>query len=353
MKKIIGLILTLILLFSFTAGSFAAGKLSITKQPVTSTTNKRGSVSFSVKISGSVNSITWHFIDPSTNADYTGKKLSQAVKGVKVSNPNGKTISLSKVPESMHGWIVYCHINGNGYKLDSDRVRLLVYGLEPPADDIVTAPSSDDSGSKKDDKKASEDDEVNPSLNNGDSGDEDGEDSGEGGTISDRTITVSCSAKILRKLNSSGTPEEGAPSSSLEFTNSGSFIVSSEEPITSWTINGIEINPTEPLNEFKVLNVTEDISLRVKIYRAPASSIQLDTSNMCKIKCTGCTFTYLGMNLRSVSEGEVPAGAPINVVANSSANAENGYRINGDEPINQGVSSFRLIVSGDLEIIAE
>ena len=74
MKKILGLILTLCLVFVVAADTFAAGKPAFTKQPENGTTNKKGTVSFQIKTTGSVNSITWHFIDPATGTDYTGKK---------------------------------------------------------------------------------------------------------------------------------------------------------------------------------------------------------------------------------------------------------------------------------------
>ena len=70
----------------------------------------------------------------------------------------------------------------------------------------------------------------------------------------DNTFTVSCSSRLLRKLDSSGKVIDGDPVSSLEFTNTGSFMVSSEEPIKSWSVNGIRFEPAEPINELKIMN---------------------------------------------------------------------------------------------------
>ncbi len=340
MKKILGLILTLCLVLVLAADAFAAGKPAITKQPESATTSKKGTVSFSVKTSGSIQSLTWYFVDPVSGKSYTGKQLPKAIKGISVSNPNGKKITLKKVPESMHGWTVYCHLNGNGYKVDSDRVQLLVYNMEPPAEGIVPAESGNSSDSNGD-----------SAVGNSDNADDEDQDNGESiGEIQDKTITVSCSSKVLRKLDSAGKPVDEAPSSRLEFTNTGSFIVASEDPIISWSVNGIRFEPAEPVNEFKVQNVTSDISLNVKVNRPTVASVQVDESNMCKVTCVGCTFSYLAGKLRSVTAGEVPAGAPINVVADSTELAASGYSINGAEPTNAGLTSFRFIVTEDVEI---
>ena len=340
MKKTIGLILALCLVFVLAADAFAAGKPAFTKQPETSTTNKKGTVSFSVKTTGSIQSLTWYFIDPATGNSYTGKQLAKHFKGLSVGNPNGKKITLKKVPEAMHGWTVYCHVNGNGYKLDSDRVQLLVYGMEAPAQGIVEAEVTSSSGNNS-----------AASSGSSETGDEQDEDSSSG-EMQDRTFTVSCSGRLLRKLDSAGKIIDGAPVSSLEFTNTGSFIVTSEEPIKSWTANGIRFEPAEPLKEFKVMNVTASLTLDVKIDRT-AADVQVDESNMCKVTCSGCTFSYLRGQLLSVSSGEVPAGAQISIVSDSSDMTDTGYRINGGDISYSGISSFMITVTGDTEIVVE
>ena len=73
MKKILGLLLVLCLVLILSVDSFAANKLQITKQPQTSTTSKNGVVTFEIKVSGALNSLTWYFIDPATGEKYTGK----------------------------------------------------------------------------------------------------------------------------------------------------------------------------------------------------------------------------------------------------------------------------------------
>ena len=50
MKKIISLVLAFCIVFAFASEAFAAGKPTITKQPETSTTSKKGAVSFSISL---------------------------------------------------------------------------------------------------------------------------------------------------------------------------------------------------------------------------------------------------------------------------------------------------------------
>ena len=135
MKKVIGLILVFILVFAVASGALAGSRPKITRQPETRTVKAGGTVSFSIKTTGTVKIITWYFIDPATGESYTGKQLSGVVKGLKVQNPNSSKITLSKVPESMHGWTVYAHVNGNGYNFDSDKAQLLISGIRAECSD--------------------------------------------------------------------------------------------------------------------------------------------------------------------------------------------------------------------------
>jgi hypothetical protein len=348
MKKIISLVLAFCIVFAFASEAFAAGKPTITKQPETSTTSKKGAVSFSISVKGTVDSYTWYFVNPENGEKVSGKKLSTIFKDIKVKSPNSQTISLTRVPDAMHGWSVYCHVNGNGYKIDSDTVMLLVYGMEPPAgaaaSDTTPVPAekpADNTVPETSPDTASNNEQAAPA----DGSDEDMPE------LELKTITVSASAKVLLKLDSVGNVVEGDPVSKLVFDNTGSFLVRSESPIRSWTVNGIRFEPAAPVNEFKVMNITDDVALDVKVVRQTAASAEVDESNMCKVTCTGCTFTYHSGKLRSVTEGEVPAGAPIKVIADSSALAADGYSINGGEKEYAGKASFQLTITEDTTIV--
>lgn len=99
------------------------------------------------------------------------------------------------------------------------------------------------------------------------------------------------------------------------------------------------------------MNVTESIALDVKIARTSAAEAEIDESKMCKVTCKGCTFTYLSKGLRAVTEGEVPSGAPIRIIADNSDLAAGGYIINGGEPENVGKASLQLTVTDDVTIV--
>ena len=362
MKKLIGLMLVFCLVFAVATSALAA-RPTITKQPETATTNKKGTVTFSIGVKGSDYTITWYFVNPETGEKTSGKKLSSVFKGIKVQNPNSKKVTLKKVPEAMHGWLVYAHISGNGYKVDSDQVQLLVYGLEPPA----SAPASSAETPEETPAEApaeapaetpAEAPAEAPADENGSPAPADNpeaqqpaaDDEGVNPDAVAETITVTANAALMYKLDASGKQVEDTASNRLEFEGAGSVLVRSDDPIESWSINGIRVQPAEPVKEFKLLNISSNLSLDVKINRASASEAVLDESHMCKVVCQGCTFTYRRGQLISVTEGEVPSGAPISVFADTAELAAKGYSINGGEATNQGLASFRLTVTDDVTI---
>ncbi len=426
-KRFISLILVLILVFALSANAFAAGKPKITKQPATATVKTGGTVKFQIKTSGTVDSIIWHFIDPATGKDYTGRKIADAVKGLKVGNPNGSTITLKKVPESMHGWTVYAHVNGNGYHVDSDKVLLLISGMDKPGADTLTLNSvsfakkevivkekvginattslsavkltmylkdkevkswtkgySDDgdtrtwkvsyafSGAgenrtlsfKAFDKDGSSTEAMNATVSvkketavaasQPESKEQSTTARAETATEEEqpaRPITVNATSKILKMLDATGHASDEVPSSSLEFMETGNVLVVSDVPIISWSLNGLRIQPAEPVTEIRIMNVTADLTIDIKTSRTSVADYVVDETKTCRVTCKGCTFTYVRGNLKSATEGNVPSGAPISIMADSSDLAKNGYRINDGEPENLGLAGFQFVVTEDVEII--
>ena len=237
----------------------------------------------------------------------------------------------------MHGWTVYAHLNGNGYTVDSDRVQLLIRGKEPPADGPVEGPESDADSSDSSSSPSASDKKT------------DTEDSGDTEPEEKSSFIISCNEKALRKINA-GTAEEADPVSRIQFTDITSFEVKTEETFTSWTANGVRFEVEEPINGFKIQNLTSDLSLNLKIARPTEADAQRDENHMCVVKCVGCTFTSLQDNLRGATDGKVPAGTVIMVTADTAELRDAGYRINGDAPINMGLVSFRYTVNDDVEI---
>ena len=369
MKKIIGLILILCLLFSFTADAFAAGKPKITKQPVNGIV-KKGKVSFQVKVTGSVDSISWYLVNPDTGEAITAKRMKKekTVPKLVISGENSRKLSLSKVPEGMHGWSVYCHISGNGYKLDSDTVLILIDGMEapeannqapaedtPPADENPPAednPPAEESLPAEDTTPAEESqpaEDITSAEENQPAADVPPADSE--AEPESKTFKVSSSARVLYRLDISGKTADDKPASSLEFDGPGSFIVRSDDPISSWSVNGIRFEPAAPVYEFKVTNVTKKLSLDFDIQHKSASSAVVDESKMCKVSCEGCTFTCITRQLYSVNEGEVPSGSMITIIAGDSSLTKNGYTINGGNPDYLNLSTFSFTVEEDVTIV--
>ena len=100
MKRAIVWILTLCLVLGCVAPAFA--KPEILEQPVSQTVAEKGKVTFSFNVKGQ-KSITWIFVNPETGEETTAKNISKIFKGLKVTNPNSKKMTLRNVPAGLHG----------------------------------------------------------------------------------------------------------------------------------------------------------------------------------------------------------------------------------------------------------
>ena len=366
MKRLLGIILALCLILGIAAEAAAAGKPAFTQQPESATTDRKGTVSFSVKVktNGSKVSYTWYFVNPATGEKVSGKNLSKTVKGVKAVNPNRAKITLKKVPESMHGWLVYCHINGNGYKVDSDQVVLNVYGMEP----VSNAPAEPEESGEAiageeppvEGAETSEPAEGAEGSEAAEAAPEGGEEAeaapaddpeSEGADYVSHDITVAASAAFLIPIDAMGKATSDTPVTSLTFTDTGNVSIRSEEPIKSWTINGIRFESENPQTTINLFNISEDLSISLSAEQKTAASAVVDESVICKVTCEGCAFTCATKGIRNAAEGEVPSGSLITVFAKDSAALPNGYVINGGEAAYQNKASFQYTVTGDTSIV--
>jgi hypothetical protein len=370
MKRIVGLILVFCLVFSLFAEALAAPKWEIVQQTKCETNEKKKTVSLSVKVKGKGIKYQWVFVNPEDPEDkVTGKNLSKdkRFKGIKVKDFTKSKIILSKVPEALHGWYAYCHLYSNAYKLDTDMVAVQLPGMDPapepekPAaaegegeagaegetgteagtegEAAATKEESKDKDTAKDTKKADENaEEV---------GDDD---EGIAAAEEPKEFTVTANGKYLFKADSMGNPESDEGVSSLTFTGTGNVAVKSDDPIKSWTVNGVRIEPEEEMSTFKLLNLSADTTVNVKTAIKTAASAKVDESTTFTVTCDGCSFTYMPKGLKSAKEGEVPSGAVIYVFADKSESAANGYSVNGGEPENLGASSMQLTITGDTSI---
>ena len=122
---------------------------------------------------------------------------------------------------------------------------------------------------------------------------------------------------------------------------------------SSWTVNGVRFEPEEEISSFKMLNLSSDTSISLKVAAKTAASAKVDESNMLTVTCKGCTFTYLRGGLKKVASGKVPSGAVIYVFADSFDAAANGYVVNGGEAQSQGAASMQVTVTEDTEIVVK
>ena len=341
MKKIVALLLICCLTLGL-ATAYAAGP-KITKQPEFGKSKSETTLVIEIKAK-SYKGLTWRFVNPDTGEELTAKELAKTFDGIKVKNPNKAKITLEKVPAELNGWEVYCHLSGNGYQVDSDRLTIeLGAAAEPaatpaatPATEAVPAVSEPAGESAPVEPAAEPAAEPVPAENE------------EEGLAEPETITVTGENVTLVSLDSFGRPNEENSGSSLTFTEFGSVEARAEGEVEYWIINGIRVTPDTDVSSFKLQNITSDMTIAAV---APdPDDVQLNSGDRVQVVCSGCRFTYMADNLVSVTAGSVPRGADIIVMADSTDAAAGGYSINGGEFAREGKISFRLNVTEDTEI---
>lgn len=352
MKRLLSLLLILCLTLGMIPLAHAA--ITVTEQPETTTVKAGGNVTFRFKgknVSGS--GITWYFINPVTGETTTGKKLSSVVPGIKVANPNNPKITLKRVPESMHGWIVYCHIGKKSGGVDTDKVMLLIEGKEPPANmaELLAAPpaaaDNDDGGAKSD--GAGDSDAIYVTA-----------------TPEPPTPIVITGSKVeLYQLDRSG-DIVGTAQTELTFPvgSSANFYVKlpegTEGTLQYFTIGGIRFDPEgDNVTGMAVRGWTTSAAVRAKVLKpgdetptpAPAATEEpVDESSLVTVTCTFCRFT--GWHNTFSESGKVPVGSTITVAA-SGGMISKGYSINGAKASHRNEAAFQLVVEGDTTIVMD
>ena len=360
MKRAIVFLLMLCMLLGCFASAFA--KLEILEQPVSQTVRERGKATFSFKVAKQQQmGITWYFVNPDTGEEITGKNISKTFKGLRVTNPNSQKMTLRNIPAAMHGWSLYARCKAGGTAVETDIVQILIEGMDPP--DIalpkrLTAVESKEAAEETSAKpEASGEAEPEASSSGSETGKDASEDTGsakdsqaaEQEESEPAVINITASNALLYPVNAKGkASEEG--SASLSSTGSASFYVApaSEGEIQYWTFNGVRVEPDTQVTGFTFRGVTSDMSVSVKIKKASSdASADLDYQNMCKITCSNCFFTFMPDGITYASEGEVPAGAKITVIAGQGADLEKGYTINGETGQQQNKVTFTMVVEAD------
>ena len=383
MKRLVVLLLAFCLVFGIATSALAAGAPQIKKHPASQTTDKKGSVTFSLQAS-KYTDISWHFVNPETGDDYTGKQLRDEllkdVKGFQISVAQGRTVvTLKKVPDFMHGWDVYAVLSNNrGYSVNTERAKLWIYGKDP--NDVPTATPAPTKKAKKakatatpkptkktSKSKATATPEAAPAPTPEPSANAEEivpvepavpaePDNGDGDEAYEpeeqKTITVTADQLILIPVDSRGNLLEDQAASVLTFQNSGNVAVRSDAPVKYWTVNGIRIEPVGGnVNSFLLKNIKTDLSISARLDTSSAvPAANVDAGNLCEVTCSGCVFTYYDGGLVSVSSGSVPAGAAVIVIANKGSDTSAGYTVNGEAATHIGTPSFRLVIQGATNI---
>ena len=354
MKRLLSLLLVLCLALGCCSAALAAS-ITITQQPESKTVKAGGNTSFTVKAKNVGDAgITWYFINPETGAVTTGRKLSETVPGVKVSNPNSKTIKLSKVPKEMHGWGVYCHLGPKSGGVDTDTVLLLIAGMEEPK----TIPTrSDASSSKSSSSKSSSASAPSPGG--------DAQSPAVTAAPVSNEVVIKGSKVELYKLDQSG-KITGEAQKQLVFENgTANFYVKIPEgtngTIQYLAIGSLRLTPEGEITGMSIRGWKSNATVKITIYdpeaeaekaakKAAEEEEPVDESSLVTVTCTNCRFT--GWHNSFAESGKVPVGSTITVIA-STGKLQKGYSINGEAASHKNEASFTMVVEGDTTIVME
>ena len=359
MKKLVSLLLVLCLVLGISCTALAVGAPKITRQPVSATTDKYGTLTLTFEATDFVpNDSSWHFVEPDTGKEWTGPELRKEMEARKevrfeLKAFNGKQkLVLTNVPKYMHGWEVYAVLVGEGFKVETDHIRIWYYGFDKDENGIAQAKAAATSKSKGKDDKSKKDDKGKSSSGTAAST---GTDTAEPeDPDAPKIITVTADKVTLYPVDSRGNALEDQAASSITFEDSGSVAVRSDVPVKYWMINGIRIEPDDSnLTSFVLKNITSNLTISAKLQKTSgASSAEIDPDSPCEITCVGCSFTYHKGGLSSVTSGTVPMGATI-IVFTTADSASKGFSVNGDAPEHQGSTSFSLKIEEDTTITVQ
>ena len=155
-----------------------------------------------VKAKGKGIKYQWVFVDPEDSSrTSTGKKVAKEIKelkGLVVKGATSNKLVLTKIPDALNGWSIYCHLYSNAYKMDTDPVVIELPGTEPAA--AAESEGKDSEGGEE--AKSGKTEETAEKKASDEEGGEDEED--EGATEGPKEFTVSASGNILYKADSMG-----------------------------------------------------------------------------------------------------------------------------------------------------
>ena len=355
MKKLIALLMTVCLVLGLASVALAAGP-RITQQPQSATTDEKGTVTFQIKAS-EYKGLTWRFLNPATGEETTGKKLNTVFKKIKVAGPNGPKITLKNVPDEMHGWYVYCHLTGNGYEVDSDKVLLLVNGLpdpsaepadssEPetpdtPETEVEPVPEINLDTEPEAQPEPQPETESEPQMHVDENGN-----LVEGAAEVVKTITIRAKDAILYPIDVYNNLVEDEATTEISFEGTADLAVRAEGEVRYWMLNDMRLDPVENVSGFTLRNITDD--LVITAVPANKTAQEVDENNLITVTCENCKFTWGKGGLKNVTSGQVPAGTEIMIICNPAP--ETGYSLNNGPYEDAGKASIRRTITEDTVI---
>lgn len=187
----------------------------ITKQPNDVTVKKGKNATFKAAAEGDTG-ITWRLVSPDGDEEFLVKDVGKYFKGVTVSGKNSDALTLKKIPESMHGWSVYCTYANKAGRVVTRNAYIWISGMEQT---VNTASGSGRNG-------------LN--VETWDDDDDDGYDDEPG------TYTYTGSLALTLSVSGATLTANGYKGNKVDFTDAGkiSFKVSASNTPAYWVING-------------------------------------------------------------------------------------------------------------------
>ncbi len=410
MKRGFAFALVLCLILSCFAAAYAAVRPVITSQPQADAAEPGGKIVVTVK-AHSYDSLTWYFVNPENGEKTSARNITKIFREMKVSKPNGATMTLKKVPAGLDGWSLYAHFYGNGYATDSDMVVLHVAegAVSEAAPAAEPVPAAEPAPAAEVPAESVEVPAATPASG---------------------AYTVSTTGLELYLVDEAGAPV-GEAAATLTFEGTASLCVKAPEgqmitailvntlqfipssPVASMTLNGIagetviqgtlapaalpeaaaeapaaeepaaeepvaeEPVAEEPASEEPVAEepVAEEPAAEEPAEEEPAADPTEENDDdlfsdpiitpepvntpepeapregAVTITCENCRFSGGGYTF--ATSGSVPAGTQIVVISGSTGDLSKGYSINGAAPDYLNKSSFRITVDTDTTIVMQ
>ena len=174
-------------------------------------------------------------------------------------------------------------------------------------------------------------------------------------------VVITARNVLLYRLDDSGNPIGEGVNQLIFDLSGGSFkaAVKEGDQVLYWQFDGNHVESDVPATSYTFLNVKKSMSISAKVISAAqaARAANLDYNNMVRVTCEGCYFSFSLDGIVRQTEGEVPSGAEITVIAGAAGTAagrknsiSGGYSVNGGAYDHVNKATFKLVVTEDTTI---